>query len=105
VHRDLVGFEVRRGQPSCREALVLDSGRHLLAGLPQRDDDDLAGGGVGKQVEAVEPGAGWFRAELRLSAAKRAQLHDLLLAAIEPATDLREAQRQAARLLGSIELD
>jgi hypothetical protein len=26
-------------------------------------------------------------------------------AAIEPNTDLREAQRQAARLLGSIELD
>jgi MarR family transcriptional regulator, organic hydroperoxide resistance regulator len=41
----------------------------------------------------------------RLSAAQRRQLHDLLLAAIEPDTDLREAQRQAARLLGSIELD
>ena len=41
----------------------------------------------------------------RLSAAQRRQLHDLLLAAIEPTTDLREAQRQAARLLGSIELD
>jgi DNA-binding MarR family transcriptional regulator len=41
----------------------------------------------------------------RLSAAQRGQLHDLLLAAIEPDTDLREAQRQAARLLGSIELD
>jgi DNA-binding MarR family transcriptional regulator len=41
----------------------------------------------------------------RLSAAERRQLHDLLLAAIEPKTDLREAQRQAARLLGSIELD
>ena len=41
----------------------------------------------------------------RLFAAQRRQLHDLLLAAIEPDTDLREAQRQAARLLGSIELD
>lgn len=41
----------------------------------------------------------------RLSAAQRRQLHDLLLAAIGPDTDLREAQRQAARLLGSIELD
>lgn len=41
----------------------------------------------------------------RLSAAERRQLHDLLLAAIEPEIDLREAQRQAARLLGSIELD
>jgi DNA-binding MarR family transcriptional regulator len=41
----------------------------------------------------------------RLSAAERRQLRDLLLAAIEPKTDLREAQRQAARLLGSIELD
>jgi MarR family transcriptional regulator, organic hydroperoxide resistance regulator len=41
----------------------------------------------------------------RLSAAERRQLHGLLLAAIEPGTDLREAQRQAAKLLGSIELD
>jgi DNA-binding MarR family transcriptional regulator len=41
----------------------------------------------------------------RLSAAQRRQLHDLLLAAIEPDTDLKEAQRQAARLLGSIELE
>jgi MarR family transcriptional regulator, organic hydroperoxide resistance regulator len=40
-----------------------------------------------------------------LSAAERRQLRDLLLAAIEPGTDLGEAQRQAARLLGSIELD
>jgi MarR family transcriptional regulator, organic hydroperoxide resistance regulator len=40
----------------------------------------------------------------RLSAAERRQLHDLLQAAIEPEIDLREAQRQAARLLGSIEL-
>jgi len=36
---------------------------------------------------------------------QRRQLHDLLLAAIEPKTHLREAQRQAAQLLGSIELD
>jgi len=41
----------------------------------------------------------------RLSAAEREQLRDLLLAAIEPGTDLGEAQRQAAKLLGSIELD
>jgi len=41
----------------------------------------------------------------RLSAAERRQLHGLLLAAIEPGTDLREAQLQAAKLLGSIELD
>lgn len=41
----------------------------------------------------------------RLSEAERRQLHDLLLAAIEPGTDLGEAQRQATRLLGSIELD
>lgn len=40
----------------------------------------------------------------RLSAAERRQLRDLLLAAIEPQTDLREAQRQAARFLGSTEL-
>ena len=40
----------------------------------------------------------------RLSTAQRRQLHELLLAAIEPDIDLREAQRQAARLLGSIEL-
>src|SRR3984885_11910063 len=40
----------------------------------------------------------------RLSAAERSQLHALLQAAIEPEIDLREAQRQAARLLGSIEL-
>jgi DNA-binding MarR family transcriptional regulator len=41
----------------------------------------------------------------RLSAVERKQLRDLLLAAIEPGTDLGEAQRQAAKLLGSIELD
>jgi DNA-binding MarR family transcriptional regulator len=41
----------------------------------------------------------------RLSEAQRKQLHDLLLRAIDPETDTREAQRQAARLLGSIELD
>jgi DNA-binding MarR family transcriptional regulator len=41
----------------------------------------------------------------RLSAAQRRQLHELLLSAIEPGTDLGEAQRQAARLLGSIDLD
>jgi DNA-binding MarR family transcriptional regulator len=41
----------------------------------------------------------------RLSAAQRTQLHDLLLQAIDPETDIAEAQREAARLLGSIELD
>jgi MarR family transcriptional regulator, organic hydroperoxide resistance regulator len=41
----------------------------------------------------------------RLSAAQRRQLRDLLIAAIEPGTDLADAQLQAAKLLGSIELD
>ena len=41
----------------------------------------------------------------RLSTPERRQLHDLLLAAIDPEIDMREAQRQAARLLGSIDLD
>jgi MarR family transcriptional regulator, organic hydroperoxide resistance regulator len=41
----------------------------------------------------------------RLSAAERRQLQGLLQTAIEPGTDLGEAQRQAAKLLGSIELD
>jgi MarR family transcriptional regulator, organic hydroperoxide resistance regulator len=41
----------------------------------------------------------------RLSDVQRRQLRDLLLAAIEPKTDLNQAQRQAARILGSIELD
>jgi len=41
----------------------------------------------------------------RLSAAQRRQLSDLLVAAIEPGTDLADAQLQAAKLLGSIELD
>jgi len=41
----------------------------------------------------------------RLSAAQRRQLHDLLRAAIEPGTELIQAQRQAARILGSIELN
>ena len=40
-----------------------------------------------------------------LSAAERRQLHDLLLAAIDPEIDMREAQRQAARLLGAIDVD
>jgi len=53
-------------------------------------------------VACMESGSSPFS---RLSAAERRQLHDLLLAAIEPGTDLREAQRQAAKLLGSIELD
>jgi DNA-binding MarR family transcriptional regulator len=41
----------------------------------------------------------------RLSTAERRQLHDLLLAAIDPEIDMREAQRQAARLLGAIDVD
>jgi MarR family transcriptional regulator, organic hydroperoxide resistance regulator len=41
----------------------------------------------------------------RLSATQRRQLRELLATAIEPETDLGEAQRQAARLLGSIDLD
>jgi MarR family transcriptional regulator, organic hydroperoxide resistance regulator len=42
----------------------------------------------------------------RLSAPQRRQLRDLLrLAVDEEHADLREAQRQAARLLGSIDLD
>jgi DNA-binding MarR family transcriptional regulator len=50
-------------------------------------------------MESVDTAFAW------LSAAEHRRLHDLLLAAIEPGTDLREAQRQAAKLLGSIELD
>jgi len=42
----------------------------------------------------------------RLSGPQRRQLRDLLLQALDPDTaDLPEAQRQAARILGSIELD
>src|SRR5579872_6988309 len=65
MHRDFVGFQVL-----CRESrrrwivLFPDAGWpcpgcdcvHLFAGLPQRDDDELAGLGVGEQVIAFEPG-------------------------------------------------
>src|SRR3984885_7728771 len=65
VHDDFVGFQVL-----CRESrrrwivLFPDAGRscpdcdgvHLLAGFPQRNDDDLAGLGVGEQVITFEPG-------------------------------------------------
>jgi DNA-binding MarR family transcriptional regulator len=41
----------------------------------------------------------------RLTPEQLGQLRELVLAALEPGTDLQEAQRQAARVLGSIELD
>ena len=88
--------------------------RLAARGLVERHDD--AGDRRVKRVGLTAEGAA-TRTELvacmesartpfaRLSAAERRQLHDLLLAAIEPGTDLGEAQRQAAKLLGSIELD
>lgn len=56
LHRDFVGFELQRRQPRGGGGLVLDAAGHLLAGVPQRDSYDLAGLGVGEQVEALEPG-------------------------------------------------
>ena len=56
AHRDFVGFEVRWRQSGRREGLVPDAGRHLLAGLPQRNGYGLAGFCVGEQIEAFEPG-------------------------------------------------
>jgi MarR family transcriptional regulator, organic hydroperoxide resistance regulator len=88
--------------------------RLAARGLVERHDD--AGDRRVKRVALTPEGAA-TRTQLatcmesarspfaRLSAADRRQLHDLLLAAIDPEIDLREAQRQAARLLGSIELD
>jgi len=88
--------------------------RLAARGLIERHED--AGDRRVKRVNLTPEGAA-ARTELaacmetartpfaRLSAAQLRQLHDLLLAAIEPDTDLGEAQRQAARLLGSIELD
>jgi MarR family transcriptional regulator, organic hydroperoxide resistance regulator len=89
--------------------------RLAARGLVERRED--AGDRRVKRVDLTAEGAA-TRARLvacmesartppfaRLSAAERRQLRDLLLAAIEPGTDLREAQRQAAKLLGSIELD
>jgi MarR family transcriptional regulator, organic hydroperoxide resistance regulator len=88
--------------------------RLAARGLVERHDD--AGDRRVKRVGLTAEGAA-TRTQLaacmesartpfaRLSAAERRQLHGLLLAAIEPGTDLGEAQRQAAKLLGSIELD
>src|ERR1700722_16692370 len=64
VPRDFVGLQVQCRESRRRNVLVPDAGRscpggdciHLLAGLPQRDDDELAGLGVGEQVIAFEPG-------------------------------------------------
>jgi DNA-binding MarR family transcriptional regulator len=88
--------------------------RLAARGLVERHED--AGDRRVKRVALTPEGAG-TRARMaacmesaqtpfaRLSTAERRQLHDLLLAAIDPKIDMREAQRQAARLLGSIELD
>lgn len=88
--------------------------RLAARGLVERHED--AGDRRVKRVDLTPEGAA-TRTQLvacmesantpfaRLSAAERRQLHHLMLAAIEPGTDLREAQRQAAKLLGSIELD
>jgi DNA-binding MarR family transcriptional regulator len=88
--------------------------RLAARGLVERHDD--AGDRRVKRVGLTAEGAA-TRTQLaacmesartpfaRLSAAERRQLHGLLLAAIEPGTDLGEAQRQAAKLLGAIELD
>jgi Tetracyclin repressor-like, C-terminal domain len=55
---------VQRGEPRRGDGLVPDSRwaslrgdlLHLLAGIPQRDDYELAGLSVGEHVEAAEPG-------------------------------------------------
>src|ERR1700691_2621062 len=64
VDRDLVGFQVLWRESRRWIVLFPYAGwpcprcdcLHLLAGLPQRDDDELAGLGVGEQVIAFEPG-------------------------------------------------
>jgi len=88
--------------------------RLAARGLVERRED--AGDRRVKRVELTAEGAATRRQLVAcmestrtpfagLSAAQRRQLHGLLLAAIEPGTDLIQAQRQAARILGSIELD
>ena len=88
--------------------------RLAARGLVERYDDDAdrrvkrvsltsAGAAARNQlVTCMESAPAPFA---RLSAPQRKQLHDLLLRAIDPETDMQEAQRQAARLLGSIDLD
>jgi MarR family transcriptional regulator, organic hydroperoxide resistance regulator len=88
--------------------------RLAARGLLERHDDDadrrvkrvgLTSAGVAARnqlMTCIQAAPGPFA---RLSERQRKQLHDLLLQAIDPETDVREAQRQAARLLGSIELD
>ncbi len=88
--------------------------RLAARGLVERHDDDAdrrvkrvvltsAGTAARNQlVTCIQAAPAPFA---RLSAAQRTQLRDLLLRAIDPEADMREAQREAARLLGSIELD
>jgi MarR family transcriptional regulator, organic hydroperoxide resistance regulator len=87
--------------------------RLAARGLVERQDDDAdrrvkrvvltpAGTAARNQlVTCIQAAPAPFA---RLSAAQRTQLQDLLRQAIDPETDMAEAQREAARLLGSIEL-
>ena len=59
-------FEVQRREPVRWSGLIVDAGLraltnrvHLLAGLPQRDEADPTGVGIGEKVEALNPG--WRR--------------------------------------------
>jgi DNA-binding MarR family transcriptional regulator len=88
--------------------------RLAARGLVERRDDeddrrvkrvDLTAEGAAARAQLVACMESTRPPFARLSAAQRRQLHELLLAAIEPKTDLIQAQRQAARILGSIELD
>jgi len=88
--------------------------RLTARGLVERHEDaddrrvkrlDLTPEGVATRTQLVACMESARTPLARLSPGQRRQLHDLLRAAIEPKTDLIQAQRQAARILGSIELD